>query len=288
MQLTRAEELEWTPLTAIRDSGKDAKQLLMGEEGAPDNYRLVMIREQGGVKSTGPRHKHTFDQLRFVLSGRANYGPKRWINAGEIAYFPEGVFYGPEESEGDRLGLTWQFGGAGGLGMISNRQAKEATAALEQNGRFEHGIYHPHSPSGRRAQDGYEALWEHVNGRRITYPKPRYDEPILMRPDAFVWQEQPGQRGIEAKLLGVFTERRLEVAMMRIEGGNRALLGPRDGVQTVYTITGTGTVDGAALGPQTAFEVKAGTAAQVVAMTDVDMIVVGLPIFVRAKQRTIA
>lgn len=287
MQLTRADELEWTPLTALRDSGKDAKHLLIGEEGAPDNYRLVMIREEG-VKSTTPRHKHTFDQLRFVLSGRANYGPKRFINAGEIAYFPEGVFYGPEESDGDRLGLTWQFGGAGGLGMISNRQAQKATAALQQTGTFERGIYYPAATGGRRAQDGYEAMWEHVNGRRITYPKPRYDEPILMRPDNFVWQEQPGQPGIEAKLLGVFTERRIEVAMLRVAAGSHAMLGPREGAQTVYTIAGTGTVDGAALAPQTAFELKAGVAAQVVATTDIDLIVVGLPIFVRAKQRTTA
>jgi hypothetical protein len=288
MQLTRANELEWTPLTALRDSGKDAKHLLSGEEGAPDNYRLVMVREQGGVKSTGPRHKHTFDQLRFVLSGRANYGPKRYIAAGEVAYFPEGVFYGPEESEGDRLGLTWQFGGAGGLGLISERQSREATAALKQTGKFERGIYYPAEPAGRKAQDSYEAVWEHVNGRRITYPKPRYDEPILMRTEHFVWQDQPGQRGVEAKLLGVFTERRLEIAMLRVAGGSHAMLGPRDGLQTVYTVTGTGTVDGAALAPQTAFEVKAGTAAQVIATTDIDLIVVGLPIFVRAKQRTTA
>ena len=286
MQLTRAEELEWKPLTALRDSSKDAKHLLIGEEGAPDNYRLVMIREQGGAKSTGPRHKHTFDQLRYVLSGRANYGPKRFIGAGEVAYFPEGVFYGPEESEGDRLGLTWQFGGAGGLGLISNRQANDATEALQQTGKFERGIYYPNDPGSRKAQDSYEAVWEYVNGRRITYPKPRYDEPILMRTDHFVWQDQPGQRGVEAKLLGVFTERRLEIAMLRIAAGSHAMLGPRDGVQTAYVVTGTGTVDEAAIGPQTAFEVKAGTAAQVLASTDIDLIVVGLPIFVRAKQRT--
>jgi hypothetical protein len=109
-----------------------------------------------------------------------------------------------------------------------------------------------------------------------------------MRPDHFVWQDQPGQLGIEAKLLGVFTERRLEVAMVRISGGRHAMLGPRNGVQIVYILAGTGTVDAAALAPHTAFEVTTGGAAQVTATTDIDLLVVGLPIFVRAKQRTTA
>src|SRR5947209_8558876 len=102
MQLTYADELTWRPLTDIRDGGKEMKQLLAGTEGTPDNYRLVMIRERG-VAATTPRHRHNFDQLRYVIEGRANYGPEHWIAPGEIAYFPEGGSYGPEISEGNRL-----------------------------------------------------------------------------------------------------------------------------------------------------------------------------------------
>src|SRR5271165_5401722 len=145
MQIAHAADLDWQPLTQIRQGGKDYKELLHGEEGAPDNYRLVLIREQG-VKASTPRHKHNFDQLRMVLSGRANYGPKRWIDPGQIAYFPEGIPYGPEES-----------GGASGCGYISHRQAEAATEELKRAGTFKGGVYYRND--GARPQDAFEAVW---------------------------------------------------------------------------------------------------------------------------------
>lgn len=284
MQLTYADELQWTPLTAIRDGAKEMKELLIGTEGAPDNYRLVMIREQGAAATT-PRHKHNFDQVRIVLSGRANYGPKRNIEPGELAYFPEGTPYGPEVSDGDRLGLTLQCGGASGAGYVSNRQVKAATAALKERGEFKGGVYYPSAPDAkRRAQDAFEACWEHVTGRRISYPEPRYDEPIKMKPANFAWEDQPGQPGVRAKLLGSYTERRHELALLQVEPKSVALLGPRSGVQLVFVVHGSGAVDGRALRPHAAFEIPAGSAAQVTAAEELELVVIGLPIFVTAKQ----
>jgi hypothetical protein len=284
VQLTYADELQWKPLTAIRDGAKEMKELLLGAEDAPDNYRLVMIREQG-VAATTPRHRHNFDQLRIVLSGRANYGPKHWIEPGELAYFPEGTPYGPEASAGDRLGLTLQCGGASGLGFVSNRQVKAATEELKARGEFKAGVFYPSDPDAkRRAQDAFEAVWEQINGRRITYPKPRYDTPIKMQPANFDWQDQPGQPGVRAKLLGSFTERHHEIAQLAVAAGSAALLGPRAGTQLVFVVDGNGTVEGRALRPHTAFEVAAGTAAQATASGALELIVIGLPIFVPAKQ----
>jgi hypothetical protein len=284
VQLTYADELQWTPLTAIREGAKEMKELLIGTEGAPDNYRLVMIREAGAAATT-PRHKHNFDQVRIVLSGRANYGPKRWIEPGELAYFPEGTPYGPEVSDGDRLGLTLQCGGASGAGYVSNRQVKAATATLKERGEFKGGVYYPHDEHAkRRAQDAFEACWELVTGRRISYPKPRYDEPIKMKPANFAWEAQPGQPGVRAKLLGCFTERRHELAQVQLEPKSVALLGPRAGIQLVFVVRGSGTVDGRALRPHAAFEIAAGSAAQVTAAEELELFVIGLPIFVGAKQ----
>ena len=283
MQLTYADELQWKPLTAIRDGAKEMKELLLGNEGAPDNYRLVMIREQG-IAATTPRHRHNFDQARIVLSGRANYGPKHWIEPGELAYFPEGAPYGPEEAAGDRLGLTMQCGGASGLGYVSNSQVKAATAVLKERGEFKAGVFYPSAPDAkRRAQDAFEAVWEHIHGRRIVYPKPRYDEPIKMKPENFDWQDQPGQPGVRAKLLGSFTERRCEFAQLAVAAGSVALLGPRAGTQLVFVVAGNGTVEGRDLKPHTAFDVTAGSAAQVTASSALELIVIGLPIFVAAK-----
>jgi hypothetical protein len=283
VQVTYADDLQWKPLTAIRDGAKEMKELLLGTEGAPDNYRLVMIREQGAVATT-PRHRHNFDQLRIVLTGRANYGPKHWIEPGELAYFPEGTPYGPEASDGDRLGLTLQCGGASGLGYVSNRQVKAATEELKARGEFKGGVFYPAATDGKRAQDAFEAVWEHINGRRITYPKPRYDEPIKMKPQNFDWQDQPGQPGVRAKLFGSFTERRHELAQLAVDAGSVAMLGPRAGTQLVFVVTGTGTVEGHELKPHTAFDVPAGSAAQVTASSALELFVIGLPIFVAAKQ----
>ena len=283
MQLICADDLPWKPLTAIRDGGKEMKELLAGTDGSPDNYRLVMIREQGVVATT-PRHKHNFDQVRIVLSGRANYGPHKWIEPGELAYFPEGTPYGPESSDGDRLGLTLQCGGASGLGYVGNEQVKAATAVLKETGEFKNGIYYPAQPDAtRRAQDAFEAVFEHVTHRRVTYPKPRYDEPIKMKPESFDWQDLPGQSGVKAKWLGDFTERHHELALVHVDAGKSAMLGPRAGIQLVYVVDGTGTVDGNALRAQTAFEVPSGSAAQVSATTALELIVIGLPLFAAAK-----
>ena len=283
MQLICADDLPWKPLTAIRDGGKEMKELLAGTDGSPDNYRLVMIREQGVVATT-PRHKHNFDQVRIVLSGRANYGPHKWIEPGELAYFPEGTPYGPESSDGDRLGLTLQCGGASGLGYVGNEQVKAATAVLKETGEFKNGIYYPaHPDATRRAQDAFEAVFEHVTNRRVTYPKPRYDEPIKMKPENFDWQDLPGQPGVKAKWLGDFTERHHELALVHVDAGKSTMLGPRAGIQLVYVVDGTGTVDGNGLRSQTAFEVPSGSAAQVSATTALELIVIGLPLFAAAK-----
>lgn len=286
MQIMQASELEWSPLSAHRLNGKEVKHLLRGAEGSPDNYRLVLIRESGEIART-PRHKHNFDQLRMTLTGRTNYGPKRWIEPGELAYFPEGTMYGPEESEGARLGFTFQFGGASGHGFMSERQAAGGLEKLAAFGTFEKGVYYRTDATGgeRATQDSYEAIWECVNAKPLTYPKPRYDDPILMRPANFAWADQPGQSGVASKLLGVFTERQIEIGMLRIDRGSSAMLGPRPGIQIACVLNGTGSVDGAPLQPLTAFEVATGTAAQLTAGADLELLLVGLPIFVGAGTR---
>ena len=93
-----------TQIASMR-TGKERqfKTLLTGEDGALDNFRLYFVRQQGEVDV--PRHKHNFDQIRMCLEGpgKQNYGKDKWIAPGEIAYFPEGTPYGPEQSNTERL-----------------------------------------------------------------------------------------------------------------------------------------------------------------------------------------
>jgi hypothetical protein len=58
-------------------------------------FRVGYSRQQNS-NYYSPPHRHTFDQIRFIVSGKVKYGPMR-LSGGDVAYFPEGVFYGPTE-----------------------------------------------------------------------------------------------------------------------------------------------------------------------------------------------
>ena len=186
VQVVRFDELSWESLGDHREYHLKIKTLLRGREGATDNFRLTLSEGTGGTQS-GPRHRHNFDQIRMPFNGRTSIAPRRWIEPGEIGYFPEGLHYGPQVDEMDvgRRQITLQFGGASGQGYLSSTQMKNATTALGEFGSFENGLFHWRDGDpirGRKVQDAFEAMWEHVNQRRIEYPMPRYRDQIVMRP----------------------------------------------------------------------------------------------------------
>ena len=57
-----------------------------------------------------PRHKHAFDQIRYIISGQAKFG-RTLYGAGDCLYMPEGVAYGPEDCSmcDERLALPYNF-----------------------------------------------------------------------------------------------------------------------------------------------------------------------------------
>src|SRR5262249_40413746 len=78
-------------------------------------------------------------------------------------------------------------------------------------GEFKDGVFRRRADvEGKRNLDGYQAIWEHVNGRPMVYPKPRYPQPIFMDPANYEWVPVEAAPGVAEKLLGVFTERRSE------------------------------------------------------------------------------
>jgi hypothetical protein len=189
-----------------RGGGLATKLLLAGEEGRLENFRLTLGRDRGGHQN--PRHHHNFDQIRMSLHGSLSIAPKKELTTGWVGYFPEGTWYGPQApATAERITLVLQFGGASGQGFISTRQMQEAYEELARVGTFKAGVFHRADGNGRQNQDAFEAIWEHVSGRTLAYPPPRYDEPILMNPAHFAWVPDPEQRGIARKLLGAFTER---------------------------------------------------------------------------------
>lgn len=283
MQVAHAEDS--TQIASTR-TGKERqfKTLLTGEDGALDNFRLYFVRQQGEVDV--PRHKHNFDQIRMCLEGgKQNYGKDKWIAPGEIAYFPEGTPYGPEQSNTERLSITLQFGGASRNGFISSARVQKAMDEMKESGTFEKGIFKrvgQLAPGEKRNQDSYEAIWEHVNKRKVVYPKPRYGEAILMKPDGFEWEPAEDVPGIARKQLCIFSERSLQFAMTKLEPGARGLQLSRGGIQIGFVVQGTGAVNGQALRKYSAFSGREDF--ELSSDEGMEVMLVGLPIFEQATR----
>jgi hypothetical protein len=216
MQIVQADQIEWVRGLEHRGGTFHFRHLLDGEPGRLDNFSLTMGRNDRDFVS--PRHRHNFDQFRFQLEGDLNFARDGRMTPGMVGFFPEGAAYGPQTSEATATTIVLQFGGASGGGYLSRQETRRAMEELKQTGTFAAGVYrrHPGAP-GKRNLDGYEAIWSHVNGRALHYPKPRYPGPVMMDAAHFAWV--PVARGVSAKLLGVFTERRAEARFVRLEPG---------------------------------------------------------------------
>jgi hypothetical protein len=281
MQVAHAEDS--AQINSIRGAEREFRTLLTGDDSAPDNFRLYFVRQKGEVDV--PRHKHNFDQIRVCLEGgRQNFGAHKWIAPGEIVYFPEGTPYGPERSNTERLSLTLQFGGASGNGFVSSARLHQAKGELQAFGTFEKGVFKRSGElaSGqKRNQDSFEAIWEHVNNRKLVYPKPRYGEPILMKPDNFEWEPLQDVPGFAQKQLGVFSERRLQIAIVKLDARVRGTHPARGGVQVGFVLRGEGAVNGQALRKYSAFSGREDL--MLSSESGIELLLVELPTFVASQ-----
>jgi hypothetical protein len=202
-----------------------SQSLLHGPEGTPENFYLQLSHLHNDFFS--PRHRHNFDQVRVQLVGDASFTRDGVMRPGTIGYFPEGVYYGPQENAGESRTLVLQFGGASGGGYISEERFQQGVEELKAFGTFEKGVFHrPKEDGGRKNQDAYEAVWEHIHGRRMEYPKSEHAEPVFMDPANFAWEEEPGTPGVRRKLLGVFSARQLRISILGLAAGASAQLAP--------------------------------------------------------------
>jgi len=244
MNIAHAETTPWGPVRTLRGGKLTFKELLAGNDASPTNFSLVLADTDLSFKS--PRHRHNFDQVRITLQGSTNYGPRQNIEVGDIAYFPEGVHYGPQDQElvgRSSLAMVIQFGGASGNGYMSQRQARQAQRELEAHGRFEDGVFKRErgDAGGRVNQDAYEALWEHTNGRRIEYPRPRLTEPVHFRAANIPWMSVEDQPGASTKELGRFSERGIGITCLRLDAGALYSLPASDHERILFFNEGTGT-----------------------------------------------
>lgn len=218
MKAADATGIKWENISGHRSGLIEFRRLLQGHTGAPDNFELSLVRT--GSDYYTPRHRHNFDQIRYCLTGEMTHSPGKTLPAGAVGYFPEGTHYGPQTEKTGTILLLLQFGGASGSGFMSYDQLTRGFESLRASGQFDKGTFAYKDENGvARRKDGYEAVWEHVNGRKVEYPKPRFDEPVVMYPDGFEWLPVAGQPGVGRKLLAEFSERQIETGFLKIVAG---------------------------------------------------------------------
>jgi hypothetical protein len=213
-----------------------AQALLAGEEGTPENFFLQLSQTYSDFAS--PRHRHNFDQVRVQLKGDADFARDGVMHPGTIGYFPEGVFYGPQSIAGESATLVLQFGGASGSGYISEERFQQGVAQLRQHGVFEGGIYRRlKEDGGRKNQDAYEAVWEHIHGKRMVYPQSEHPQPVFLDPAAFEWAPEPSMSGVRRKTLGRFSSRGFRMSLLGADSGASVTLAPHS---IVFVLQGEG------------------------------------------------
>lgn len=217
-----------------------SQELLHGSDGTPENFYLQLSYTYNDFFS--PRHRHNFDQVRIQLRGNADFGRDGVMRPGTIGYFPEGVYYGPQTIAGESSTLVLQFGGASGSGYVSERRFQQAVEELKAYGSFANGVFcRTKEGGGRKSQDAYEAVWEHIYGRRMEYAKAEHEQPVFRHPDDFAWAEEPGLAGVLRKVLGVFSARKTRISVLAMDARACAPLAPNS---IGFVLAGAGGSDG--------------------------------------------
>ena len=273
MNIVHADEVEWKRGLQHRGGTFHYRHLLNGTAGTPGNFQFDIGRLEGDFSS--PRHRHNFDQFRFQLEGTMNFDRNGKMEAGTLGYFPEGAPYGPQSSEGRSSTAVLQFGGASGSGYLSRPEVEAATAELKEFGSFTAGVFRRNDDGeGRRNTDAYQAIWEHVNGRPMAYPQPRYRDPIILDPRNYEWLAIAGVPSVWEKPLGAFTERQCGAALVKLARGATY----RAGHRSVYLVlSGRGIAQATAYRPLTAFHLDAGESTDIVARDESDILRLVLP-----------
>lgn len=253
MRVGKASDTHSEAVGSMREGKLDQKHLLFGEDGSPNNYDLNMGWTGSGGWRT-PRHRHNFDQIRYVIAGTLPYTETESLPEGWVAYFPESVHYGPQErAEGLRT-LVLQCGGASGQGYLSVAQREATNAELNEIGEFKKGKYHYTDENGvEQVEDGSLAIFERATGHKLEFAAPRYTDVIAMDPEAYDWVEQ-GAPGVQEKWIGRFTERDLRIGFLQLEAGAVYEAGRFSTIEILFQIDGEVTAGGEKHGAETGYE----------------------------------
>jgi hypothetical protein len=162
-----------------------------------------------------PRHRHNFEQVRFIVDGAWEYARRRY-GGGWLGFFPEGTFYGPAKSLEPGHHFVIQYPGPTNAPFVRRKDEREVQRAMVEGGAvFKEGICI--WPDGRK-QDGGEALWESWAGQRINYPQARYGEPVWLDTNTYDWQPSTVP-GVAVRHLAAFGDTATSIDLLRLEPG---------------------------------------------------------------------
>jgi hypothetical protein len=253
MRISEAATAEGGSVGSMRDGKLDQKFLLQGDDDSPNNYLLNVGLTGAGGWGT-PRHRHNFDQVRYVLKGKYPASPHKTMGEGSVAYFPESVYYGPQDRPEGLEMMVIQFGGASGAGFLSTPRREAANERLKSKGEFKNGIFTWFDEKGQKHNvDGATACYEEATGKKMVLAPPRYDDVIMMDPDSYSWVNG-GSPGVSTKLLGTFTERNMRLGFIKLDAGSTFNTGKRSAIEVLFMSKGIITVNGKTYGDKTAIE----------------------------------
>ena len=253
MRISQASTIGTDLVGTMRAGVLAQKHLLLGQDGSPNNYDLNIGRAgEGGWRT--PRHRHNFDQIRYVIKGNYPYMGDKVLPEGWVGYFPESVYYGPQDRPEGLETLVLQFGGASGNGYVSVAEREAANEALKSKGQFKDGVYTYYDEAGQRHnKDASVACFEYATGRKLEFARPRYENVVVMDPSAHAWLPQ-GAAGVYVKWLGSFTERSAGIGFIKVESDATYSAGMLPSITLLYQTKGRVAVEGREYGPGSAFE----------------------------------
>lgn len=253
MRISEASTSDGGSVGSMREGKLDQKFLLQGDDDSPNNYLLNVGLTGAGGWGT-PRHRHNFDQIRYVLKGTYPASPHKIMGEGSVAYFPESVHYGPQDRPEGLEMMVIQFGGASGAGFLSTPRREAANEALKAKGEFKSGIFTWVDEKGQKHNmDGAAACYEEATGKKMVLAKPRYDDVIMMDPEAYDWIESRTP-GVSTKLLGTFTERDIKIGFIKVDAGATYNTGSRTQLEVLFMSKGKVAIEGKTYGEKTAIE----------------------------------
>lgn len=281
MRIVHADEVPYKkPRTNHREGDIEFKRVMQGAPGGVQNFEFLIAKTGG--RFYGPRHRHNFEQIRLGLSGTLGKGKADTIAPGQIGYYPENCYYQIDSSDSEIVLL--QFAGPSGWGFLSFDQLYTGSAELAKLGTFKDGVFFRDrgsnlAPGQKKNQDGYEAIWEHLYGRPIEYPKARYEAPVLMNPENYPLMPDAATPGVERRHLGSFSERRIEIGETRIAEGAAAIEAAPAAPRFLFVMAGNGAADETPIRKYSLVHLDAGESVRVVGESEMSLFTITMPAF---------